>query len=453
MHIHFIAIGGSIMHNLAIALHKKGYQVTGSDDAIVEPAKDRLKTYGLLPPENGWRPADLHEGIDAVILGMHAKPDNPELIKVRELGIRVYSFPEFVGQEIQDKQKMVIAGSHGKTTITSMLMHVLKAGGEPFDYLVGAPVPGFEDSVAFERDTSLAVLEGDEYLSSPLDSKPKFLHYEPEIVLISGIAWDHMNVFPTFESYVQAFRDLLSSMPPNSHVVYFQEDQELVRLVKEFAAIHQLIPYGEPEWALVDNQFIIRHKGHNYSLQLAGKHNLWNLAGAMRMAELVGITPHQCLEAMQSFQGAGKRLEILKETASTIVYRDFAHAPSKVKATIDGLKTQYPEKRLMACLELHTYSSLNQEFLPLYEGTLNQADQAWVYVNPHALTQKNMPAIRTEAVKDAFDYPELPVFQNEAAMMETLEDHDPTNAVIVFMSSGNYNGYPLKAMVERWVGQ
>lgn len=439
------------MHNLAIALHKRGYEVSGSDDEIFEPAKSRLVEYGLLPEATGWQPEKIEKGIDAVIIGMHAKKANPELLKAGEMGVPIYSFPEFIGQELEGKQTIVIAGSHGKTTITSMVMHVLKRLGWTFDYMVGAPVEGFEDSVSINENSPVAVLEGDEYLSSPLDDQPKFLHYKTQTVLISGLAWDHMNVFPTYKSYVQAFRDLLIRMPENSQVIYFQEDPELFRLVHEFEAKHQLIPYREPTWTLSNGTFLIDHEGQEYPLSLVGLHNLWNLQGALSVCQTLGIDTRSFLWQIQTFKGAGKRLELMAEKGSTFVYRDFAHAPSKVKATIEGLKAQFPEKNLIACLELHTYSSLNQDFLPLYEGSTEQADTCLLFVNPHALAMKNMPDIAPEAVKKAFADSNLHVFKDEVAFMDTLKTYDPDNSVVVFMSSGNFNGYGLEKLLKDWL--
>ncbi len=451
MRIHFIAIGGSIMHNLAIALHKRGYEVTGSDDEIFEPAKSRLAQNNLLQEVPGWHPEKIDKTLDAIILGMHAKNDNPELVKAREVGIPVYSFPEFINQEIKDKQTIVIAGSHGKTTITSMIMHVFKGLGWTFDYMVGAPVEGFEDSVSINESSALAVLEGDEYLSSPIDSQPKFLHYEPQTILISGLSWDHMNVFPTYESYVQAFRDLLNSMPPNSEVIYFEADPELVRLVREFETKHQLIPYWEPDWTLINRTFHIQIDGQKFPLSLVGLHNLWNLEGAKSVCKLFNIDSLSFIREIQTFKGAGKRLELMAEQGSTFVYRDFAHAPSKVKATIEGLKAQFPDKKLIACIELHTFSSLNQDFLPLYQGSTEKADACLIFVNPHALAMKGMPDIAPGTVKKAFGDPNLWVFKDEKALMDTMKSYDPDDSVTVFMSSGNFNGYELEEWLANWL--
>ncbi len=453
MKIHFVAIGGSIMHNLAIALHKRGYQVTGSDDEIFEPAKQRLAHYGLLPSETGWHPENLDTGVECVILGMHAKKDNPELVKAQQKGIPVYSFPEFMGKELQSKTRVVITGSHGKTTITSMVMHVLKKMDWSFDYMVGAPVEGFEDSVSINKDSEVAILEGDEYLSSSIDNRPKFLHYEPQMVLVSGIAWDHMNVFPTYESYVQAFRDLMVSMPVQGKVIYYEDDPEVVKLVSEFKDKLQLFPYNEPNWELVANSFSINYQGNKFPLKIPGRHNLWNLQGACNICTQLGIHPAHFWNAAQDFKGAGKRLELMVEKDATLVYRDFAHAPSKVKATIDGLKTQYPDKKLLVCLELHTYSSLNKEFLPQYKGTTNEADECLVFINPHALELKQMPDINSEEIHEAFDDPRLQMFKDENVLMDTFRNYQPDNTIVVFMSSGNFNGYPLMEMVEKWIVQ
>lgn len=443
MHIHFIAIGGSIMHNLAIALHNKGHQVTGSDDEIFEPANSRLKQHGLLPEKDCWHPEHLTEQVDAVILGMHAKEGNPELEKARELGLPLYSFPEFIYQEIKDKKRVVIAGSHGKTTITAMVMHVLGKLGMKFDYMVGAQLEGFENSVHLSQDAETAILEGDEYLSSPLDDRPKFLHYDPQVVLLSGIAWDHMNVFPTFEQYLQAFRDLLSVLKPGSQVVYYQYDPQLVKLLGEFDHIDK-IPYSAPEYTTEDGKLVLETTTGKHQLKVVGLHNLLNLEGARKICRTLGITDADFYEQIRDFSGAGKRLEKLVEKGGTLVYRDFAHAPSKVKATIEGLKKQFPDKTLIACMELHTYSSLNQEFLPQYRGSLDQADYSLVYINPEAVSRKNLPPIDSQQIKAAFGNEALEVVNGASEIPHFLQKQNLENALLIFMSSAHFGELDLK---------
>ena len=198
MNVHLIAIGGSAMHNMAIAMHKKGFNVTGSDDEIFEPSKTRLAKLNLLPAKEGWDTNNIHKGIDAVILGMHARADNPELLKAQELGLKIYSYPEYIYEQTKDKTRIVIGGSHGKTSITAMILHVLNYHKVDCDYMVGAQLDGFDTMVKLTKEAKIAVIEGDEYLSSPIDRRPKFHLYKPNIAILSGIAWDHINVFPTF---------------------------------------------------------------------------------------------------------------------------------------------------------------------------------------------------------------------------------------------------------------
>ncbi|MFT5078722.1 MAG: UDP-N-acetylmuramate: L-alanyl-gamma-D-glutamyl-meso-diaminopimelate ligase, partial [Patiriisocius sp.] len=382
MKIHFIAIGGSAMHNLALALHNKGETVTGSDDEIFDPSKSRLEAKGLLPSAFGWFPEKISEEIDAIILGMHAKADNPELLKAKELGLTIYSYPEFLYEQSKNKTRVVIGGSHGKTTITSMILHVMHYHDREVDYMVGAQLEGFDTMVRLTEDADFMVLEGDEYLSSPIDRRPKFHLYKPNIALLSGIAWDHINVFPTYENYVEQFSIFLSEITTGGAIIYNEEDPEVKRVVE--ASVNQIkkYPYRTPEYTVDKGATLLDTPEGEMPIEVFGKHNLNNLEGARWVCQLMGIDADDFYEAISTFTGASKRLEKIAETDSCVAYKDFAHSPSKVSATTQAVKNQYPDRKLIACLELHTYSSLNPEFISQYKGALDAADTAVVFYSP-----------------------------------------------------------------------
>lgn len=437
MHIHLIAIGGSAMHSLALALRKQGHTVTGSDDEIYNPARDRLAHAGLLPANEGWNPERIHSGLDAIILGMHARIDNPELQQAQELGLRVYSYPEFIREQTANKIRVVVAGSHGKTSTTAMLMHFLASAGRDFDYLIGAPVKGFDDTVRLSN-APLMLIEGDEYLSSPIDRRSKFLHYDPDFAILTGIAWDHMNVFPSFDSYLQTFKSFLSGMHAQSQLFYYANDQFLKELVppnfsgkaRTYAALQTDRP-----------------------LKVFGKHNLENMEAAMLVGEALGLEREQMLEAAASFEGANRRLQVLAESDSRVAFLDFAHAPSKVAATVQAVREHFPNKKLYAALELHTYSSLNKDFIGQYSGSLELADAALVYYDAHTLEMKKMPELTTEEVFNAFGKPGMGVANNRIDLENTLSTwlQTPGDSVLLLMSSGRFAGLDLQTMATQWV--
>ncbi len=450
---HFIAIGGSAMHNLALALHQQGHTITGSDDEIYDPASTRLQNHGLLPAEMGWFPDRVHTGLDAVILGMHARIDNPELERARALGITVFSYPEFIFQQSKQKQRVVIAGSHGKTTITSMILHVLKYHHRKFDYLVGAQLEGFDTMVSLTDDMSadaapVIIIEGDEYASSPIDRRPKFLHYRPHMALISGIAWDHVNIYPTYEEYVHQF-ELLADQMPKSGVLIFDETDNMLDVIgaKERHDV-QKVPYEAHPHIIHDGHtYLATATGGEVPLQVFGLHNMKNIAGALAVCDRLGITDEQFYEAIPSFGGAARRLETVARSGNQIVYRDFAHAPSKVEATTDAVKAQYPTQKLLACVELHTFSSLNKAFLNEYRHSLDAADLAAVYFNTHTLAIKRLDPISPDDILTAFDKPGLQVF-TETAALEAFIDKNRTNAdIFLMMSSGTFGGIDLKTII------
>ncbi|MBD3583991.1 UDP-N-acetylmuramate--L-alanine ligase [Flavobacterium selenitireducens] len=442
MRTHFIAIGGAAMHNLALALHSKGYHVTGSDDAIFEPSKSRLEKRGLLPAEMGWFPEKITSDIEAVILGMHAKADNPELLKAQELGLTIYSYPEFLYEQSKHKTRVVIGGSHGKTTITSMILHVMHYNNREVDYMVGAQLEGFDTMVHLTDDNDFIVLEGDEYLSSPSDLRPKFHLYQPNIALISGIAWDHINVFPTFENYVEQFEIFIQKITNGGMLVYNSEDPE-VRKVSE-AATNPIrkIAYETPDYTVENGKTLLQTPEGPMPIEVFGKHNLNNLAGAKWICQAMGVDEADFYEAIATFKGASKRLEKIAENATNVAYKDFAHSPSKVAATTKAVKEQYPDRKLVACLELHTYSSLNPEFLSQYEGALDAADVAVVFYSPDAVKIKRLDDISAEQIADAFKRDDLVIYTNPEAFKEYLFGlkFDTEGIALLLMSSGNYGG-------------
>jgi UDP-N-acetylmuramate: L-alanyl-gamma-D-glutamyl-meso-diaminopimelate ligase len=446
--IHFIAVGGAIMHNLALALHQKGYKVTGSDDEIYDPAKSRLEAAGILPKEIGWNVANIHKDLDAVILGMHARKDNAELAKAIELGLKVYSFPEYVFEQSKNKQRIVIAGSHGKTSITSIILHVLKYYKRNFDYLVGAQIEGFDLMVKLSHDAPIIILEGDEYLSSALEMRSKFLFYHPHIALISGVAWDHFNVFPKFEDYVKAFDQLADGMPKGSTLLWDETDDIANIIGKQEREDVTKLPYSAHPYEVKNGKTWLTTNNGAIPVQIFGEHNMKNLKGAMLILEKIGINEEMFYDAIQNFSGAAKRLEKLGENKNTAIYRDFAHAPSKVGATTSAGKELYPDRNLVACYELHTYSSLNKEFLPHYAEKLDAADNAVVFYSPHTVEMKKMPAISFEEIKAAFGREDLEIFTTKEELEAYLKAQNWYKSNLLLMSSGTFGGTDLKKLAD-----
>jgi UDP-N-acetylmuramate: L-alanyl-gamma-D-glutamyl-meso-diaminopimelate ligase len=441
--IHFIAIGGSAMHNLALALHQKGYQISGSDDAIFEPSKSRLEKRGILPKELGWFPDKITPKIDEIIVGMHAHEDNPELKKAKKLDLKIYSYPEYLYHQSIDKKRIVIGGSHGKTTITSMILHVLHFHKKQVDYMVGAQLDGFDVMVKLTHTNDTIVLEGDEYLSSTLDRRPKFLLYKPHIALISGIAWDHINVFPTFENYIHQFELFINSIEKNGVLVYNESDNEVVKLVEKAPNSLKKIAYNLPNYKITQGKTVLINNQKQYPLQIFGEHNLNNLEGARQICVQLGISENQFYEAIQNFSGASKRLELIIEKPDLKVFKDFAHAPSKVVSTTNAVKNQYIDKTVIACLELHTYSSLNKTFLKEYKNALEKADIKIVYYSEEALKIKRIEKIPAEFIKACFNSQELEVFTNPEDLRHRLSTISKENSIFLMMSSGNYGGINL----------
>lgn len=440
------------MHNLAIALHQKGYEVSGSDDEIFEPSLTRLRKYGLLPADFGWFAQKIDNKLDAVIVGMHAKVDNPELLRAQELGLDIYSYPEFLYQQSKNKTRIVIGGSHGKTTITSMILHVLKYHKIDADFMVGAQLEGFDVMVKLSEEASFMVMEGDEYPSSPTDPRPKFHLYKPHIAVISGIAWDHINVFKTFDDYLEQFRKFIQCIEPNGKLIYCADDQRVKELCESEATESlTLYPYDLPDYSISDGLTRVIKDSVSYPVSLFGKHNLLNMQAASYVTMQMGVETDMFFEAIKSFKGASKRMEILYDDGNVIVIRDFAHAPSKLRATVEAVREKYPGKKLVACMELHTYSSLSAHFLGQYAGSMDPADEAIVFFNPKALALKKLPDLDPDMVARAFEKPGIRVFSNAEKLKSTLCSTEPGNVCFLMMSSGNFGGLDLNELVKHFV--
>ena len=447
MHYHFIAIGGSAMHNLAIALHLKGEKVTGSDDEIFSPSKERLSKYGILPMQTGWSTENVTSNIDTIILGMHARADNPELLKAEELNIPIFSYPEFIYEQTKNQTRVVIGGSHGKTSITSMILHVLSKQNIDHNYMVGAQLEGFECMVKLSNDVEIAIIEGDEYLSSPIDRRPKFHLYRPNIAVISGIAWDHINVFPTFENYVDQFNIFANKIDQNGYLIYCQEDKELMKMVQSNTYKCNLIPYKTHPHEIQNNiTYLTPNNQFKYPIEIFGNHNLQNLKAAQIVCEKLGVNPEKFYLSIADFKGASKRMELVIKNQNFSFYKDFAHSPSKLKATTLALKKQFPNRTLIACMELHTFSSLNLDFLELYKNTMSAADTAYVYFNKDTIRHKRLDDLSKNDVYNAFGSSNVKVFTSSKDLEKELYSKKWLNSNLLMMSSGNFDGLDFKEL-------
>ncbi len=434
------------MHNLAIALHLKGDEVSGSDDAIFDPSLSRLKKYGLLPETMGWFPEKLDQQLDAIILGMHAKPNNPELLYAQELGLKIYSYPEYIFEQSKNKTRVVIGGSHGKTTITAMILHVLHYHNKAVDFMVGAQLEGFEVMVQLTNHNDFILLEGDEYLSSPIDRRPKFHWYRPNVALISGIAWDHINVFPTFDSYVEQFRLFIDTMVPGGSLIYNAEDEVLTQLVEQSEQPIRKLPYVTSDYSIENGQTLLQTSEGLMPIELFGAHNLSNLSGAKWICQQMGVDEDDFFEAVASFKGASKRLERLAISSNGVIFKDFAHAPSKVAATTQAVRDQFSSHHFVACLELHTFSSLNPNFIDEYAGALDPADLAIVYYTPQAVALKGLEVLSEAQIAAAFKRDDLVIFTDPIALSDFLLGLNQKPLALLMMSSGNYGGLDLSAL-------
>jgi UDP-N-acetylmuramate: L-alanyl-gamma-D-glutamyl-meso-diaminopimelate ligase len=446
---HFIAIGGAVMHNLALSMAYKGYQVTGSDDEIYEPSRTRLEKAGILPEQKGWFPEKISPDLDGIILGMHARIDNPELLKAKEIGIPVFSFPEFIYNQSKNKKRVVISGSHGKTTITSMILHVLKFNGRDFDYLVGAQIEGFDLMVRIS-EAPIIIIEGDEYLTSPLERTPKFFHYHHHTLLMSGIAWDHFNVFPNFENYKEQFQKLVEMTPTGGTFIYCENDPEVKKLGENCKVSKvNLKPYqAHPHVVDSGVTYLLTSKG-KLPIAIFGEHNLQNLQGALEICLSLGLSKEDFYIAIQHFKGASKRQEILARSDNSILFRDFAHAPSKLKATVQAVKNQFPERKLIAVQELHTYSSLNKDFIHNYAHTFDDADIAVIYLNPKAVSLKKLELMDQETLRAGFKRKDILLFTEVDKLKAFLESQDFEQTNLLMMSSGNYDDMDMSLLQSK----
>ena len=449
MRVHFIAIGGAAMHNLAIALKNKNYNVSGSDDVINDPSKSRLDKHGLLPEKFGWNTKNISKDLDAVILGMHAKSDNPELLKAKELGIKIFSYPEFIYNQSTEKFRVVIGGSHGKTTITAMILHVMNFNNIDVDYMVGAQLKGFEVMVKITEENKFIVLEGDEYLTSPLDLRPKFHLYKPDLALISGIAWDHINVFPTYDVYLDQFRIFIDSINDNGTLVYNTDDIDLASMVNESTNQISVIPYSIPDYSVKNNVTYLHLDDKKIPLMIFGEHNLSNLMGAKFICEQMGVSEENFYNAIKSFDGASNRLELICKNSNSVAYKDFAHSPSKVQATTSAVKSQNSDKKIIACFELHTYSSLNIDFIKQYENSLDSADEAIIFYSKKALKLKKMDSLVDDEISAAFKHKNLKVISNSDDLVAYLSSIKFYNLALLLMSSGKFEGIDFEFIKER----
>lgn len=451
MKVHFIAVGGAVMHNLALALKRKGYDVSGSDDEIFEPSRSRLAAAGILPEKEGWFPGKLTGDIDTVILGMHARADNPELLAAKKMGLNVVSFPEYIYDQTSDKLRIVVGGSHGKTTTTAMIMHAFRYNNIPFDYLVGSAIDGYETMVGLSSDSRIAVIEGDEYLTSPIDRRPKFHLYKPHIALINGIAWDHMNVFPTFENYCEQFSVFASTIMPGGSLLYYVNDPRAAEVAAKSRDDIRKVPYDIHGYMVNKTGCYAVTINRMVKVGFFGAHNMHNLSAAREACLAAGLTEDQFYDAIGSFPGTSKRLQVLASEAGRIVYLDFAHAPSKVKATVEAVKEQYPFKKIVALLELHTYSSLSAGFISQYRGTLDCADRAFVYFNPHAISMKKLPPLSVETVGEAFGSSRVTVSADSRELLDMVKAVEGSDVVFLLMSSGDFNGTGMQPFAEELV--
>ncbi|MDD4198768.1 MAG: Mur ligase family protein [Paludibacter sp.] len=442
--VHFIAIGGAAMHNLAIAISKKDdYIVTGSDDEIFEPSYSKLKEHNLLPEKTGWFPERIHKNLSAVILGMHAREDNPELLRAKELKLKIYSFPEYLFQQTRNKTRIVVGGSHGKTSTTAMILYVLKKLKMEADYMVGAQIEGFDNMVKLSYESRIAVFEGDEYLTSPIDLRPKFHLYKPHIAVLTGIAWDHINVFPTIEKYVEQFKKFVDLMEMQGRFIYFDGDTELNKIAETLRRDIVPFPYNTPDHEVIKGITYLKTRKGNIPLKIFGEHNLQNLHAARLACKQIGVSEEQFNKAISDFPGASNRMQKISETDTSVAFKDFAHSPSKLRTTVHAVRLQYPDKKLIACMELHTFSSLTGSFLPQYAGCMEEADVAFVYFNPEVIKHKGLTPIDPEKVKQAFGGSNLSVYTDTEALQAKLRNMNYDNTALLLMTSGNFSGINL----------
>ena len=446
--VHFIAIGGSVMHNLAITLKQLSYEVSGSDDKIYDPSRSRLEKYNLLPENLGWFPELIDKKIDFIVLGMHAKKDNPELLKALDLDCKIYSYPELIFEFSKSKTRITIGGSHGKTTVSSMILHVLDFYNVKVDYLLGAQIEGFENMVHITDDNEFILIEGDEYLSSPIDNSPKFHKYNSNIAVITGIAWDHINVFPSFENYISQFEKFIETITDGGVLVFNELDKLVLDLVNKSEKTIRKIGYGKPDFEIVDGVTYVKTSEGDVPLKVFGDHNLSNLSAAKQICALMGVFDDEFFAAIASFKGASKRLETIYRDNNKIIIKDFAHSPSKLKATIDAVKNQFSNKNIIAVYELHTYSSFNQKFIKEYFNSMSSADMKLIYYDDEVLKKRGEFEINEKIIKDSFGSDDLIVISKKSVLEESILKINLHNSVLLMMSSGNFSSVDMLSLTK-----
>ena len=446
--VHFIAIGGSVMHNLAITLKQLGYEVSGSDDKIYDPSKSRLEKQNLLPDKLGWNPNTIDEEIDFIVLGMHAKKENPELIRALELGCKIYSYPELIYEFSKTKTRIVIGGSHGKTTVTAMILHVLSFYNINIDYLLGAQIEGFEKMVNLTKSNEFILIEGDEYLSSPIDKSPKFHKYNSNIAVITGIAWDHINVFPSFENYVSQFEKFIESITDGGVLVFNSNDDLVTKIVNSSTKSIRKIQYSTVDHELINGTTYIKTSEGNIPLEVFGDHNLSNLCAAKQICSLLGVFDDEFYAAIANFKGASNRLETIYRDNFKIIIKDFAHSPSKLKASIDAVKKQFLNKNIIAVYELHTFSSFSKDFINEYYGTLSNADIKIIYYDKDVSGKRSEIEIDDKIIKVAFGSNDLKVISSKNILVKNILDNSFNNSVLLLMSSGNFSSLNVNSLIE-----
>jgi len=449
--VHFIAIGGSVMHNLALALKKMGMRISGSDDEIYEPAAGKLKSGGI-EANIGWQPEKMDASIDLVVLGMHAKADNPELAKAKSLKLPIVSFPDFIRRWSANQQRIVIGGSHGKSSITALAMHVLNQLNKKFDYLIGAEVEGFSLTVSLS-DAPIIIIEGDEYLASKLDPVAKFLKYDHHIGLISGIAWDHKNVFPSFEDYTQQFEQFADKTPKAGSIIYNEKDLLAKKIGEKEREDVRKVPYGVHDAVIKNGVTYLKTKDYGeVKISVFGDHNLENIGAVLALVKLLGIEEKAFYQAVQTFTGAKKRLEIVKQQGNDKLFKDYAHSPSKLEATTTALKKQFADSKVVVAYELHTFSSLNKEFIKEYKNTLSKADEAFIFINPHNIKNSHTDDLTTTEIQEAFNNTELTLFTDKHKLVEAMKKAKTTEKnIFALLSSGNFDGLDIEEVSHKLI--
>lgn len=442
MRIHCISHWWRVTSSLAIQLKLLGHNVTGHDDEIYEPSKSALAQHGLLPQHEWWDADSVTSDIDMIVLGMHASADNPELLRAKELGLMIKSYPEVIYEFSKNKMRVVIAGSHGKTTTTSMVMHVLKHNGISFDWVVGGIVPGFDTMVSLDDNHKIIIIEWDEYPDGKINMTAKMLLYKHNIGILNGIAWDHITTYPTFDSYLLPFQTFVDQTPTDGFLGYYQDDQEVTNIMEHTDTQAQTVWYTVHPHIIRDGITYLQTPQWEVKLSIFWAHNCINISAAKLVCNQLDLSDEQFYAAIWSFTGAGNRLQLIHQDDAKhlTILRDFAHSPSKLTATINAVKTQYPDRTIIGLFELHTFASLSASFLPEYKWSFDAADIACVYYDDHTFQIKRMTPLTKEVVINGFGRSDLVVQDSANDLQAWYDNLDLTNSVVVLMSSGNFGG-------------